>query len=80
MDAAVAVEDVDTGDDAAASRVAVEVLVCDCSAGLVGVGTSGGSVVGFEGLPSVMGLQTPELSSGHRKTSTGPRVLLSDTW
>lgn len=73
-------EDVDTGEDNPASGGAGEVLAGDCSVGCVGDGARGGSAVGFEGLPPVMGLQTPELSSGHRKTSIGPRVLLSDTW
>lgn len=77
---AVAVDDVDAGEDKPTSRAVVLLLCCDWSAGCVGGGTRGGSALGLEGLPPVTGLQTPELSSGQRKTSIGPRVLFSDTW
>lgn len=79
-EAAVTVDDVDAGDDKPTSTAVVDVLACDWSAGRVGGVTSEGSALGFEGLLPVTGLQTPELSSGHRKTSIGPRVLFSDTW
>lgn len=75
-----AVEVVDTGDDKPTSGAVVHVLGCDWSVGCVGGRTGEESVLGFEGLLPVTGLQTPELSSGHRKTSMGPRVLFSDTW
>lgn len=68
----------DAGDNKVSSCAAVEFLACDWSVGRAGGGTSNGS--GLEGLPPVTGLQTPELSSGQRKTSMGPRVLFSDTW
>ncbi|TNN52566.1 hypothetical protein EYF80_037210 [Liparis tanakae] len=70
---AVAVDDVDAGDEGAASS-------SDWSAGGEGGGTREGSASGLEGLAPVTGLQTPELSSGQRKTSIGPCVLFSDTW
>ena len=76
-------DDVDAGDDKPTSRGAVDVLACDWSAGCVGCAGGGageGAALGFEGLLPVTGLQTPELSSGQRKTSIGPRVLFSDTW
>lgn len=86
-DAAVAVDDVDdvdTGDDTPNSRAEVaEVLACAWSAADCVVGGGGareGSALGLEGLLPVTGLHTPELSSGQRKTSMGPRVLFSDTW
>lgn len=34
----------------------------------------------FAGLHPVTGLHTPELSSGHRKTSMGPLVLFREIW
>lgn len=73
-------DDVDAGDEEAASSAAAELLPCDWSAGGVGGGTREGSASGLEGLAPVTGLQTPELSSGQRKTSIGPCVLFSDTW
>lgn len=79
-EAAVTVDDVDAGDDKTTSGAVVQVLGCDWSVGCVGGGAKEGSAVGFEGLLPVTGLQTPELSSGQRKTSIGPRVLFSDTW
>lgn len=36
--------------------------------------------VDFAGLQSVTGLQTPELSSGQRKTSIGPLELFREIW
>ena len=79
-EAAVTVDDVDAGDDKPTSGAVVEVLACDWSVGCVGGGAREGSAWGFEGLLPITGLQTPELSSGQRKTSMGPRVLFSDTW
>lgn len=79
-DVTVAVDDVDAGDDKPTSRADVDVLACNWSAGSVEGGTAEGSTLGFVGLFPVTGLQTPELSSGQRKTSIGPRVLVSDTW
>lgn len=73
-------DDVDAGDDKPTSRAVVDVLACDRSVGCVGGGTGEVSALGLEGLLPVTGLQTPELSSGQRKTSIGPRVLFSDTW
>lgn len=73
-------DDVDAGDDNLTSDVAVEVLGCDWSVGCVAGGARVGSALGFAGLLPVTGLHTPELSSGQRKTSMGPRVLFSDTW
>lgn len=79
-------DDVDAGDANLAS--AADVLVCDWSVDwsvdwavswAVG-GVKAGSASGFDGLLPVTGLQTPELSSGQRKTSMGPRVLFRDTW
>lgn len=79
-EAVVTVDDVDAGDDKPTSRAVADVRVCVWSVGCVGGGTRGASALGFEGLLPVTGLQTPELSSGQRKTSIGPRVLFSDTW
>ena len=77
---AVTVDDVDAGDDKPTSRAAADVLACDGSMGCEGGGTREGSESGLEGLLPVTGLQTPELSSGQRKTSICPRVLFRDTW
>lgn len=79
-EAAVTVDDVDTGDDKPTSRAVVDVLACDWSVGCAGGGAWVWSALGFVGLLPVTGLQTPELSSGQRKTSIAPRVLFSDTW
>lgn len=77
-------DDVDAGDDKLTSTafvdVDVDVLACDWSVGCVVGGTREGSALSFDGLLPVTGLQTPELSSGQRKTSIGPRVLFRDTW
>lgn len=43
-------------------------------------GVEGGSTSGLDGLAPMTGLQTPEMSSGQRKTSMAPRVLFRDTW
>lgn len=75
-EAAVTVDDVDAGEDKPTSWVTLHTLGCDCSA--VG-GTTEESTLVFAGLFPVMGLHTSELSSGQRKTSIGPWVLLSDT-
>ena len=79
-EAAVTVDDVDAGDDKPTSGAVVDILACDWSAVCAGGWTREGSALGFEGLLPVTGLQTPELSSGQRKTSIGPRVLFRDTW
>ena len=79
-DVAVTVDDEDAGDEKPASGASVEVLSCDWSVCCVGGGTREGSAAGLEGLLPVTGLQTPELSSGQRKTSMAPRVLFRDTW
>lgn len=86
-EAAVTVDDVDAGEDTLGSRAGVDAVVaatdvldCDSPVGCAGGGARDGSEGGFEGLLPVTGLQTPELSSGQRKTSMGPLVLLSDTW
>lgn len=73
-------DDVDAGDDKLTSRGGVDFLACDWSVGCVVGRTRERSPLGFDGLLPVTGLQIPELSSGQRKTSIGPRVLVRDTW
>lgn len=71
-------DDVDAGDANLAS--AADILAGDWSVSWAVGGFKAGSASGFDGLLPVTGLQTPELSSGQRKTSMGPRVLFRDTW
>lgn len=79
-EAAVTVDDVDAGDDKPTSTVDFGVREGCWSVGRGGDETREGSALGFAGLLPVTGLHTPELSSGNRKTSIGPRVLFRDTW
>lgn len=77
-EAAVTVDDVDAGDASLGSSLGSgEGSVGGAGAG---GGVEAGSASALDGLTPVMGLQTPELSSGQRKTSIAPRVLFRDTW
>lgn len=71
-------DDTDTGDAKFSSKTVADIWDCDWSPGCVGGGTREESELGLDGLLPLTGLQTPELSSGQRKTSIGPRVLFRD--
>lgn len=74
------VDDVESGEEDLASCTDAEVVLGDWLTGRMGGGARVGSVSGLVGLLPVTGLQTPELLSGHRKTSMGPRELFRVTW
>lgn len=68
----------DAGDEELARKVAADPLAFDWSVGCAMGGTREGSAPVLAGLLPLTGLQAPELSSGQRKTSIGPCVLLKD--
>ena len=75
-DTAVTVDDVESGEDDLTSWADARLLWGDWTTGRA----RAGSTSALEGLLPATGLQAPELLSGHRNTSMGPRELLRDTW
>ena len=73
-------DDIESGDDDLTSWADARLLWGDWTTGSMGGGPRAGSASALTGLLPPTGLQGPELLSGHRNTSMGPRELFRDTW